>query len=709
MKKTFYALCIMLATFVTAYAQKPKVVTGKLHCTKNSELILPQGEKFSMVDFGNRKSLTPIKVRKSATNEDMVTVTLKAVSKSTPVSGTIFNKDVKEHVYFEGKECSIQVPKGTYDAYVEFNAGSYYYVFKENINATHDIEVEFDQSEAIYPVEFHYFDENNKELFMDVYNGSTLDTPGTADEMIKLSSIIHKDYGNTTFMISYAYMPKGAPEEFYVNKLSDKYFIGQATYIGVNSHYYAYKAVVKDLNQKVYNSKPENLTKLVTDFTPSPEMKNDDNAHLPGVEIAFLTKGYLLGNMRAWCKRSAEDNGKVITFIDCPETSENDDCRMDVTARPVSTDAYKMVSDPDYGDYEEYSFIVAPYAIGNAQQGVKYLVAGTDMDFGFNVPVGEADYRFMPGHPEFSFSSPDGTAHFGNSVPLMSYASMKYVEDSQLYAYDTFRYMGRYSEVRETDFKLANPTQKNTADGTKITITNKNVEVDGIPGKNVTEILFDAQKEDNTAPTFQMLTFKDADGNICDHFKSVQGAKMLVAGGDFTYVDRPEPPYIGYYTCDAPASVKAYYAPHETDTWTDLTLTEDPTKYFMPAFGHFYEADLSGIMSDEKDAWFDLQLEMTDAAGNYQKQLISPAFKINCTATGISQTTGAANNSFVVMGKTVMVAGDNVAKITVRSIDGRTLQNTYNNSVDLSGIGSGVYIVTAVTKNGKVMSTKVAI
>ena len=105
-----------------------------------------------MVDFGNRKSLTPIKVRKSATNEDMVTVTLKAVSKSTPVSGTIFNKDVKEHVYFEGKECSIQVPKGTYDAYVEFNAGSYYYVFKENINATQDIELEFDQSEAIYRV-----------------------------------------------------------------------------------------------------------------------------------------------------------------------------------------------------------------------------------------------------------------------------------------------------------------------------------------------------------------------------------------------------------------------------------------------------------------------------------------------------------------------------------------------------------------------------
>lgn len=699
----------MLAVAMTVKAQKAKVVTGKVRCTNNSELILPEGTMYSMVDFGNRKCLAPITPRKEAADEELVAVNLKVTSKRAPISGMVFNKDIREHVYFDGKECSVQVPKGVYDAYVEINDGSYYYVYKENINVTKDTVIEFDQSESVYPVEFHYFDENNKELFMDVYDGSTFDTPGTADEMIKLSSIVHKDYGSSTFMISYAYMPKGAPEEFYVNKLSDKYYVGQATYIGVGSHYYAYKAVVSDLNQKVYNTKPENLTKLVTDFTTSPAMKDNDEAHLPGVEIAFLTKGYLLGNMRTWSKRSPEDEGKVVTYIDCPGTSEADDCRMDVTVRPVSTDAYEMVSDPDFGDYEEYSFIVAPYALGNAQQGVKYYVSGTDMDFGFNVPVGEADYRFLPGHPEFSFASPDGTASFGNSVPLMSYASMKYVEDSQLYAYDTFRYVGRYGEVRETDFSLAEPVQENTPEGIKITINDTNVEVDGVKGKNVTEVLFDASKEDNTAPTFQMLTFKDADGNICDRFKSMQGAKMLVAGGDFTYVDRPVPPYIGYYTCDAPASVKAYYAPHGTEKWTDLALVEDPTKYFMPAFGLFYEADLSAVKVDGNDAWFDLRLEMADAAGNYQKQLLSPAFMVNCTAASIEQVSVAASNVLVVVGRSIVLADGNVADITVRSIDGRTLHSACANGIDLSGIGPGVYIVTAVTANGNVVSAKVAL
>ena len=56
-----------------------------------------------------------------------------------------------------------------------------------------------------------------------------------------------------------------------------------------------------------------------------------------------------------------------------------------------------------------------------------------------------------------------------------------------------------------------------------------------------------------------------------------------------------------------------------------------------------------------------------------------------------------------------MLSGGDVADITVRSIDGRTMQSAYTNGVDLSGMGSGVYIVTAVTATGNVVSTKVAL
>lgn len=691
----------------SANAQEAKTVSGKIRCSETSELILPEGVKYSMRDMGGRKMLTPVRTRKAAADAEMVTVNLKVTSSRKPTSGAIFNKDLMENIDFNGKEGSIKVPKGTYDFYVDFIGDSYYYVFKENVEVTDGMVLEFDQNEATDPVEFHYFDENNQELFMDVYSGSKLDTKGTANDMTKFTAIINKDFGQTAFSLSQGYMPKGHPEEFYINKLSDKYYIGQATNIGVKSHYYCYKAVISDVEQKVYNSEPANLARLETGFTSSPVMKDDPKKNLPGVETTFLNDGKLLASIRAWFHKDSNDNGKVITFIDCPESTAGDEYRMNVTARPVVSDYYEMVDD-NYGEYEDFAFIVAPQAIGNSKEGIRYLVAGSDMDMGLNVPVGETYSRFYPGHPDFSFSSPDGTAYFGNSVPVLIYRSMKMLLGGEYYAFDSFRYMGRYGEMRETDAKIAEKDSEQEYYGNTVTITNSNIEVDGIAGKNVAEIKFDYMKDDNNAPSFQMLSFRDADGNICDRFLSTQGARMIAAGGDFSYIDNDQPPYIGHFICEAPASVKAYYAPHGTETWTELAMVEDPAKYFMPAFGHFYEADLSGVIADTKDAWFDVRLEMADAAGNYQKQTISPAFKTNATSS-VSLATNESNGSLVVYGKTVRLSNDKVADFTVRSIDGRTLLTAHASYINLDSMGQGMYIVTAKTANGNTVSTKVAL
>ena len=183
---------------------------------------------------------------------------------------------------------------------------------------------------------------------------------------------------------------------------------------------------------------------------------------------------------------------------------------------------------------------------------------------------------------------------------------------------------------------------------------------------------------------------------------------MIAAGGDFSYIDNDQPPYIGHFICEAPASVKAYYAPHGTETWTELAMVEDPAKYFMPAFGHFYEADLSGVIADTKDAWFDVRLEMADAAGNYQKQTISPAFKTNATSS-VSLATNESKGALVVYGKTVRLSNDKVADFTVRSIDGSTLHTAHASYISLDSMGQGMYIVTAKTANGNTVSTKVAL
>ena len=85
--------------------------------------------------------------------------------------------------------------------------------------------------------------------------------------------------------------------------------------------------------------------------------------------------------------------------------------------------------------------------------------------------------------------------------------------------------------------------EEETADGTLVTITNNNVVVDGIDGKNVTEVLYNLKKEDTCAPTFQMMTFKDKDGNISDRFSTVDGAKMLVTGGPDFVIASPKNPH----------------------------------------------------------------------------------------------------------------------------------------------------------------------
>lgn len=702
MKKILSTL-LLAASLTSAQAQEVKIVSGKVRCSDHSEVVLPEGMSFRMKDLGNKRPLAPIRPLKASPQGETGTVTVKVVSVNKPVDAYIINKDVFGNVEFSGMEGSLEVPQGTYDVFVEFEHA---YVFKEDVQVTGDLTLEFDENEAIYPVELRYFDENGQQLHLDITYKGKVDTKGTADDMIKLTSIAHKDYGYAAFYMDFCGRRKGELEDFYINKVSDKYYVAQSATVNVGSHYYTFKGVAKDLTQRFHDSDSKNILKLVTDFTLSPQMPDHKYVGLPGIESAFLLDGFSLADTRMWGMGSDEDNGKVITFIDCPEALEGDPYPLNVAARPIITDSYTFTEDPDYGDMEEFTFIMTPLAIGDANTGVKYHVAGSDLNNMFNIPVGDTRFKFYPGHPDFSFRSPDGTGHFGTSVPILSYRSVQLVSNGQVYPIDQFRYLGRLGELRETDEKFADVKEEETTDGTLVTITNNNVVVDGIDGKNVTEVLYNLKKEDACAPTFQMMTFKDKDGNISDRFSTVDGAKMLVTGGDFTYQDNRNPPYIGHFTCAAPESVKAYYAPYGTDNWTELNLVEDPAKYFMPVFAYFYSADLSNVKAEEDDTWFDIRLEMTDSVGNYQKQTISPAFLIK-NANSIDRVDAVESSALVVAGKTVKVAGGETAQIMVRTIDGRTVRQAYADTLDLSDLGAGLYIVTATMADGRVVSTKV--
>lgn len=182
-----------------------------------------------------------------------------------------------------------------------------------------------------------------------------------------------------------------------------------------------------------------------------------------------------------------------------------------------------------------------------------------------------------------------------------------------------------------------NWAQKKHDDGIwKLTLTDDNVSVDGIAGKNIAKISYDQRLEDGTAPTLQMLTFKTNEGVVTDRFAKSDEGVLEFAGGDFNFKTNDEH---SWFDCQ-PMTVKVEYAPYGTNTWNEIAVKEVPELYTAPAFGYFYRGSLSSVKGGSRNGWFDLRLTLTDLAGNMQEQTISPAFKVDAlTAIQLINTT----------------------------------------------------------------------
>ena len=57
-------------------------------------------------------------------------------------------------------------------------------------------------------------------------------------------------------------------------------------------------------------------------------------------------------------------------------------------------------------------------------------------------------------------------------------------------------------------------------------------------------------------------------------------------------------------------------------------MEEVPENYW-PTMGWFYTGSLASVTGEGLNGWFDLKIRLTDAAGNWQEQVISPAFRID--------------------------------------------------------------------------------
>ena len=172
------------------------------------------------------------------------------------------------------------------------------------------------------------------------------------------------------------------------------------------------------------------------------------------------------------------------------------------------------------------------------------------------------------------------------------------------------------------------------------TIVTENVDVDGLAGSNKTQVHYTADAEDETPPTMTMLHFKGNNGDVTDRFNNAEEGILEFTAGDFNIYITPM--NVQYNDRQMPESVKVSYSPYGEDNWDELPVEEVPENYW-PVMGWFYTGSLGGVTGEAYEGWFDLKIRLEDAAGNWQEQVISPAFRIDNLAYSGSATPRSDN------------------------------------------------------------------
>ena len=264
-------------------------------------------------------------------------------------------------------------------------------------------------------------------------------------------------------------------------------------------------------------------------------------------------------------------------------------------------------------------------------------------------------YTSITPHPAYSyFKDQMGGNVLCNNVPVLNIATAISSSTKKMYrVYPIF--VGRYGEERGTDQWAAKYTvavgdsvlkQGNignifinlTSEGKlvsgklNITVADSNCVVDDMPAQNISTMSMDMSKTERNLPTVTMLQFRNkADGTVTEHFDTNSADdEILLSAGSFDYNLSTK-----VYDQEA-CKVEVSYSPSGKNDWKPLLVTEDPALKRVE-FGNFYRGDLSQVTEKSDNKWYDLKVVVTAKNGNYQQQLIEPAFRIEkIEGTGVN-------------------------------------------------------------------------
>jgi hypothetical protein len=282
------------------------------------------------------------------------------------------------------------------------------------------------------------------------------------------------------------------------------------------------------------------------------------------------------------------------------------------------------------------------------------------------------EYPYWPTHPAFTYPTDKKKGDLGNNCPAFFCNATQYeisyngIDENgnpvpmtaRAFIFD-YDYAGRYGEKRPDDITDAQVSIK--LDGEEIitgqgsfiaqmdeplngvidaTVINKTVLVDDMAGSNKAQLHYTAGAEDQNPPTMTMLHFKANNGDVIDRFSTADEGTLEFTAGDFNFWITPK--NFVAFDRQAPESVEVSYSPYGEDNWNELAVEEVPENYW-PVMGWFYTGSLAGVTGEGLNGWFDLKIRLTDAAGNWQEQVLSPAFRIDDHAYSSVASVGSSN------------------------------------------------------------------
>lgn len=623
---------------------------------------------------------------------------------------------------------SLEVPGGTYDYFTQFydiTTGKIHMIVKEQKNTDVGTTIDINPDEAMNLVSTKLLDENGEPLQPGILNSETGGYSAINYTRINYFLPLNLIISGATDLYDTPFGEHGPTWDFYINDVSDRYSFTQnliAHGNEENNHYFCRYSTITGITESVLlQNDPSDWVFHTEKFQPSLLGMNGE------VYPAFLALNSYNGNVLGQLSS--------ITMSDSPFSLEEgfraylnnplDEDPAGLLIFPGITD-HIAVLDPGTGeegflmkgnavtkdgDYVSYgsgalsSLQTHPYFLGS----VYYI----DESFGFRAGI--------PFHPRFSFTSEQNSDVIqGNNVPVSSVGSAYNIRSN---------YVGRYGEVRESDFFATEVEIKHEdeivfsgnyiEDGylsysipetgkLEFTFTNTNIDVDGLNGKNITRLSFDRSREDWASPTLQHLQFRNTDNKVTDRFETAEQGAVRLAAGDFKFT--------GSYASYLPGNeVQFFYSTYGQDTWTEIELNKIPEYFQMPAFGDYYEASLAGVVVPEENSWFDVKIICTDAAGNKQEQIVSPAFKVEQKTMGIEEVDQSGftvyPNPFtneVNIKLPESLKGNYTFKVSDLSGKKIYAQNQSDRSFVWNGssLPKGIYILSIET-NGKAIAKKV--